>query len=83
MTVLTKTTTDYWLLQNARSIIGNIARDSLVTFSVNKLRELKMVTSNFKNGFLFADHYYSATELKRDFFDLLLHISCVYTMLLH
>jgi len=56
-------------------IIGNMARDSLVTFSVNKLREIKLVTSNFKNGFSFHDNYYMAGELKRLYRFMIAYIS--------
>jgi len=58
-------TTDYRLLAGADAVIKTIARDALVSFSINRLRELKLVTANFKNGYDFSDGYYLRYDLKK------------------
>lgn len=60
-------TNEFWLLSNSEQILRRLARDSLISFSINKLRELKLVTANFKNGFDFSDSYYLKYDLKKFF----------------
>lgn len=65
MVTRVKATTEYRLLANADNLVRSLARDSLVAFSINKLRELKLVTANFKNGFDFSDGYYIKYDRKK------------------
>lgn len=58
-------TTEFRLLANADQVVRSIARDALIAFSINRLRELKLVTANFKNGFDFSDGYYVRYDLKK------------------
>lgn len=65
MVTKVKATDDYWLLANSDHIIRRLVRDALVAFSIEKLRELKLVTGNFKNGYDFSDGYYIRYDLKK------------------
>ena len=55
MVTKVKATENFWLLDKADHFINRAALDALINFSISKLRELKLVTANFKNGFDFRD----------------------------